>query len=300
MKRKHTILLFSLLVATAFLTFFNKKMQIENVGLNLEASTVSLDSFSDVCEWSDTIVKAEYIKKEDFDGYSNIYIFELEEDYIGNVNEKRLHVYESADSSFIKGKSYYLFMSSFNSPLYPHVVYRRTNTNFLMGDSTERNSEQYTFYQDYSLGLNEVTDISSYIKTEVVETNSYLQQNIESLEEACKNIDAIYKIKVGENSPINRFVSSCSYTITEKLRERYSIEEIDIESFSDEIISVGGLDEEIPLTTICPSDAVEGDEFILLLKYNEYYNCYFLYSDEHFLYPLSSSEAQYIINEVKE
>ena len=127
-----------------------------------------------------------------------------------------------------------------------------------------------------------------------------MQPNVESLEDAYENAAAIYKIRVEEVSPINRFVSSCSYIVTEKLIERYSIEEIDKESISDEIISVGGLDVEIPLTTMGPGDTVKGDEFILLFKYNEDYNCYFPYSDEHFLYPLSSSEAQFIINEIKE
>lgn len=283
-----------------FCTQMNK-INIEYVGPNMELSLVTLDSFEDICNNSDTIVKAKYVRKESFDGYSNIYIFELEHDYIGNVDEEFLHVYENNESSFIKGKSYYLYLSSFRSSLYPHVSYCRINTDFLMGDNTERNSTRYTFYQDYSLGLEKVSDISDYIETEIIATNSYMTEERVTFEQAYMDADAIYKIKVEEVSPVNRFVAICSYSITEKLREIYSEEDIknDKEPISEEIAIVAGSNVETLPNTVGPIDTKIGDQFILFMEYNENIHSYGMYSAEEFLYPIDSSEAQYVINEIK-
>lgn len=262
--------------------FWINKNQVENVGPNEEFLLEPIDSFEDICKWSDTIVKAKYVRKESFDSYSNIYTFKLENDYIGNVNEKFIHVIEDKETSFIRGKSYYLFLSSFHNSLYPYVTYNRTETSFLMGESTERNSNKYTFYNDNSFGLDKVDDISEYIEMKIIATNSYMQEERVSFEEAYTNADAIYVIEVEEVSPANRFVTICSYTITEKLRELYQEE---------------GIINDVLPNTIGPDDAKVGDQFILFMKYNENIQSYGMYSAEEFLYPIDSSEAQYIINE---
>lgn len=299
------ITVFTLSVCVILINFCiqSNKNKIEYVAPSMEFSLVSLDTFEDVCNWSDTIVKAKYVKRESFDGYSDIYIFKLEHDYIGNVDEKLLHVYEDCGTSFIQGKSYYLFLSSFRGSLYPHVVYRRTNTEFLMGDNEEINSAKYTFYQDYSLGLEKVSDISNYIETEIIAKNSYMvMEESVSFEQAYMDADAIYKIKVEKVSPVNPFVSICSYTVTEKLRELYSEEEMnkDKEPISEEVAIVAGIGEEILPNTIGPVEAKIGDQFILFMKYNENTHSYGMYSAEEFLYPIDSSEAQYVIRKIKE
>ena len=261
---------FAILGVIAFLVnYLNKEDQVEAVGYDDTFYAVNIDSFEEMCEWSDTIVKAKYIRRESFNEYTDIFVFKPEEDFIGNVDEKRIHVYEVKDSSFIEGKSYYLFMASFRSPLYPHVSYARTRINFLVGEVGKGDSRQYTFYNDYSLGLDKVDDISKYIETEIIAKDAYMkpENNEESLDDAINNADAIYKIKMESVKQVNRFVSSCTYSVTETLKERYSV------SKSKELPSV-----------LVPASAKKGDEFIILVKYNEDYQNYEIdYSSQHYI-----------------
>ena len=277
-----TLLFMGISVIAVLMHFFNKEEQVENVATNEPFTFVPIDSFGDICEWSDTIVKAKYIKRENFDGYTDIFVFKVEEDYIGNVDEKRIHVYEEKANSFIQGKSYYLFMSSFRNNIYPHVVYTRTNANFLVGEIGKGDASQYTFYNGTSLGLDKVGDVSKYIETEIVEKKAYKRTENESLNDAILNADAIYKIKTESVKPVNRFVASCTYTVKETLIERYPVKN----------------NKELP-SILVPSDAKKGDQFIVLLKYNENTQSYGYYSEEHYIYPLRSSEARNIIKSLK-
>jgi len=276
------LLFMGISVIAVLMHFFNKEEQVENVATNEPFTFVPIDSFGDICEWSDTIVKAKYIKRENFDGYTDIFVFKVEEDYIGNVDEKRIHVYEEKANSFIQGKSYYLFMSSFRNNIYPHVVYTRTKANFLVGEIGKGNARQYTFYNGASWGLDKVGDISKYIETEIVEKKAYMETGSESLNDAIMNADAIYEIKMESVEQINRFVASCTYTVKETLIERYPVKN----------------NKELP-SILVPSDAKKGDQFIVLLKYNENTQSYGYYSEEHYIYPLRSSEARNIIKSLK-
>ena len=139
---------------------YRKTNEGENIAANDPFSLVPLDSFADICEWSDTIVKAKYIKRESLNEYTDIFVFKVEEDFIGNVDEKRIHVYEEKENSFIQGKSYYIFMESNRNNIYPHVVYARTYANLLVGEIGKGDSQQYTFYNGVSFGLDKVDDRS--------------------------------------------------------------------------------------------------------------------------------------------
>lgn len=75
---------------------------IEVVGANLEIFLVDIESFDELCQWSDTIVKAKYVSREAFTSDTDIFSFELEEDYLSNVEEGVLHIYESPDTSFYR------------------------------------------------------------------------------------------------------------------------------------------------------------------------------------------------------
>ena len=123
--------------------------QKEYVGPSSAFVRSDIQSFEDLCEWSDTIVKATYKSKEEFTGSVSVFSFEVEESFTENVSESVIHVYESAESSFIKGKSYYLFLSSLRSSLYPHVVYSRLHSQFLLGELETKGKTSYTFYGDY-------------------------------------------------------------------------------------------------------------------------------------------------------
>ena len=277
-----TLLIMGISIVAVLIHFSNKEEPVENIATNEPFLSVPIDSFDDICERSDTIVKAKYIKREKFDGYTDIFVFKVEEDYIGNVDEKQIHVYEEKANSFIQGKSYYLFMSSVRNNIYPHVVYARTYANLLVGESGAGDSQQYTFYNGVSFGLDKVGDISKYIETEIVEKKAYMKTESESLNEAILNADAIYKIKMESVESFNRFVASCTYTVKETLKERYPVVNA----------------KELP-SILVPSDAKKGDQFIVLLKYNENTQSYGYYSAEHYIYPLRSSEARNIIKSLK-
>lgn len=129
------------------------------------------------------------------------------------------------------------------------------------------------------MGLDKVDDISKYLEKEIVEKGIYVKSERKSLEDAVKDADAIYKIKLESVEPVNRFVARCTYTINETLRERYT------EVSQRELPGV-----------LVPGDAKKDDQFIILLKYNEDYQSYEVdFSSEHFIYPFRSSEARYII-----
>lgn len=256
------------------------KKEIEYIPHDDSMVSVALDTFSAICEWSDTIVKAKYIRRESFNAYIDIFVFKVKEDYIGNVDEKYIHIYWDKESSFIHGKNYYLFLTSNHSLLFPHVHYVPTSSGFLVGEVGKGDSRQYTFYNNFSLGLDKVEDISQYIKTEIIAKGAYkkTEEKSESLDDAIMNAEAIYIIKIESVEESNRFVSNGKYTVTETLRERYPVSK----------------PRELP-SVLVPSDTKKGDQFILLLKYNEDYQSYEVdYSSMHYLYSNRSKEARYI------
>ena len=264
------------------------KKEIEYIAPNEEMSLVMIDDFATLCEWSNTIVKAKYIRRESYTEYGDLFVFKLEKDFIGNVDEKYICLHEDKETSFIRGKSYYLFMVSYgDSALLPYVSYARTEPSFLLGEVGKGNSKRYTFYNDYTLGLDQVEDISKYIETEIIAKGAYKKTEVksETLNEAIMNADAIYKIKIESvENKINRYVANCTYSVKKELREKKSV----------------GNSGEIP-TILAPGDSKKGDQFIILLKYNERYNKYEVdYSSIHYIYSTRSREARYIIRSYNE
>lgn len=276
-----------------------EEKQVENVGAELMISMAEFSTIEDISKWSDTIVKAKYLRKEEFDSSTAVFVFETEEDFVGNVEEREIHVYESAQSSFIEGKSYYLFLSSFYSKWYPHVVYRRVSTGFLMGEKNK--SSTYTFYQNNDMGLKAIDDMNEYIMKEIVDKKSYMQEDErlgESLEEICENADAVTLIEVLEVKPQNQYVALCTYEVKEVLRNRY-VEEFDgeTEELLDEVKEAAG-SRRLPSVPAAITTEV-GDQFLLIERYDEETKDYKLYAEGRYLYSFDSTEGQFIANEVR-
>ena len=275
--------------------------QKEYVGPSSAFVRSDIQSFEDLCEWSDTIVKATYKSKEEFTGSVSVFSFEVEESFTENVSENVIHVYESSESSFVKGKSYYLFLSSLRSSLYPHVVYSRLHSQFLLGELESKGNMSYTFYGDYNLDVADVTDFSEYIKTKIIETGSYMKNPVdgsgESLEKACKNADGVFKIRIVSLYEINPRVKVCEYIVEEVYRDRYNKKFAVVEDADKAIKEAAGNGEGYSTIT-GPADAEVGDDFILLQRYNEESDSYEMYSGEHFLYRPESEEGQYVLSVV--
>lgn len=188
-------------------------------------------------------------------------------------------------------------MTGYRSSLYPHIVYRRVETGFLMGETNTRGRSAYTFYQGYDLEMKEVSDMAGYIREEIVEKSNYMKAEetgaTETFEEACQKTDAIWQIRVVKTAVANPFVKECSYVITKKIRERYESDLPLEEDLPEEIIEAAGIGVESYPIALGPADAKEGDEFLLLQRYQN--GKYGMYSEEHFLYAMDSEEAEYIM-----
>jgi len=276
----------------------------ETVGPDFGMSSADITTFEDLCKWSNTIVKARYIGKEEFSHNTTIFKFEVETDFIGTAeNEKILNVYESAMSSFIKGKSYYLFLTGSRSAGYPHIVYGRLAKGFLLGEQIKNGNREYTFYNDYKFDVQAVTDFSEYIQKEIIEKGSFIADApelfSESLESACENADVILLVTVTGTEPVNKYVSTCFYEVDRFLKEKYLMGNGD-EKFSFE--DMNEKEKEILLeaagsyipNTLASAATKAGDQLILLLKYNSNHDLV-MYSGQHGQYPVDSEAGKTIL-----
>ena len=81
-----------------------------------------LTTLEDVLRHSTNIVRAKLVSMDDFDGAVQVYLFHVTNDLTGNTPDE-IHVYDAYDPAYILGHSYYLFLCSGESALYPHTIY---------------------------------------------------------------------------------------------------------------------------------------------------------------------------------
>lgn len=81
-----------------------------------------LTTLEDVMRYSTNIVRAKLESAQDFDGAVQVYLFRVTDDLTGNTPDE-IHVYDAYDPAYIPGHSYYLFLCSGESALYPHTIY---------------------------------------------------------------------------------------------------------------------------------------------------------------------------------
>ena len=82
----------------------------------------ALTSPEDVLRYSTNVVRATLESVEDFDGAVQVYLFSVTDDLTGNTPSE-IHVYDAGNSGYVKGASYYLFLCSGESALFPHTIY---------------------------------------------------------------------------------------------------------------------------------------------------------------------------------
>lgn len=84
-----------------------------------------LTTLEDVLRHSTNIVRAKLESAQDFDGAVQVYLFRVTNDLTGNTPDE-IHVYDAYDPAYILGHSYYLFLCSGESALYPpHHLHHR-------------------------------------------------------------------------------------------------------------------------------------------------------------------------------
>jgi len=271
---------------------------VEKVGPDMSISTVTYDSFATLCEWSNTIAKAKYISRETYNTSTDVFTFEVETDFTNTVDEEIMRVHESAHSSFIEGKSYYIFATGIRNALYPYVRYVRINPSFLLGvDSTER-EPKYSFYNDYALDVADVSDFDAYIETEIIQPVKYYADSEsirhESVESAYENADSILLVTVTEVIPENKYVSTCTYEVDKVLKGAFKEPELSDEE-REEIYGTADKDL-IKHNTPGPAGAEVGDQLILLFRYDSDSESSIMYSGENFLFLPDSDGGKYILD----
>lgn len=92
-------------------------------GLSVEYSYAEpITSVADMMSYSTNVVRATLESAEDFDGAVQVYLFRVTDDFTGNTPDE-IHVYDARNSGYVKGDSYYLFLCSGESALFPHTIY---------------------------------------------------------------------------------------------------------------------------------------------------------------------------------
>ena len=307
-KIMRTICFFILVAIPVMLVSGCASTSKEYVGISQAVTISNIETFDELCLWSDTIAKARYIGVEPFDGYKNVYLFELEEDFTNNIDETTLHLYESSDTTFIEGKNYYLFMTGFRSSLYPHIIYTRVNPEFLLGEVDTAFNSSYTFYADRTLGAENIPNISDYIASEVIAEDKYdtaqaykIERDFEtSLSEA----DRILLITILGSNPVNPYVAVCPYRIDKilyqaPLREDAMVPSASVERATNAAIrDAGGLDVEKAYdgNTLAATNVQINSQWILLQEYNPDTGGYNVDSGQNFLFSIDSEEAEYILS----
>lgn len=81
-----------------------------------------VNSMDDIVRYSTNIVEATLTSTEDFDGFVNVYTFEVITDYTKNTPNS-IHMYDEYNSKYVIGHTYYLFLCKGESALYPHTIY---------------------------------------------------------------------------------------------------------------------------------------------------------------------------------
>lgn len=274
----------------------------ETVANNSEytLSSAPIDSIISVCQGSQIIVKAKYLGYTDFSEIKNAHLFSVEEEFTNLINDDVIYVYEAKDTSFISGKIYYLFLNGFISSFYPHPVYSRYASSFLVGED----ESGYTFYKNYSLGLDCVDDIGNYIRGEIIEKGLYNKDtdNLEpeSLELACEKAEVILVVRimtVEASSSSNPYIRYSRYCVDEVLKgeEVYNNYQADAtEGLPSEIVSAAGLDTSYYPLMQSPQDTTIGEHFILLLKIDPESKLLDMYSFQNSCFRVDSDEGQLI------
>ncbi len=242
-------------------------------GLSGGVSRTSIGSLEEVCQYSDTIVKARYISRSEWDTSRTIYVFEPEEDFTGTVEEPYLHLHGAPSGRFQKGESYYLFLKTSRHSFYPHIMYAQ------VGSFSEREVENGEV-ERYSLSRKELEELPQCLREMVSKGICPPVEKRESFEEAYANTDAIYRVKVAKTSRENSFVQIGEGELLEKIRMRYKR---GARMFHKKCSGF-----------LLPIDAELGEEFFLLERYDKEEERYTIYSWDHFIYRVDSEEGRYI------
>lgn len=173
-----------------------------------------LTSIEDIIRYSTNIVQAELISIEDFDPALIVYTFDVSEDYTNNTPNE-IHVYDAYNDAYILGHSYYLFLSSGESALYPHTIYTTVVKDFIIDEATF--SMVATSVNDSNITVSSSnlvdqikTAVSSGIVAQSADTPNLIS-NSNKIESVSASADIIAEVRV--SNEVNANIYSSTYII---------------------------------------------------------------------------------------
>ncbi|MBE6935989.1 MAG: hypothetical protein E7458_05740 [Ruminococcaceae bacterium] len=228
------------------------------------------ETLADLCGMSDTIVRAEYLDCEASGIYKECHRFRVLTDYTDNAGQI-IHVMESRGTTFIPGKTYYLFLGGINRQLYPDITYYRVWFNFILGED----ESGLTYLGRSSFGVENIPDMDEWIR-DVVKAGGYdtagemLRQ--EDAKTAYHNADHVWLVTVEEDKRIlNPYTKYVEYRVEQVIKGESA------EIYPPEF----------------PADAKPGEQYILLFRQDE--DRVREYSPANYLYPADSRDGRRIL-----
>jgi len=269
----------------------NELDSLEYVGSESSSYIKDINTFADLCSSSNTIVKAKYKGKVEYNASTSVFLFEVEVDFTDSVDEDIMHIHESSQSVFIEGKSYYLFATGIRNALYPYVRYIRILPNFLVGIDESGFEKCNSFYQQNFLDVENVKDFDQYIDTEVIQPQKYKTDSElfirESVETAYEKADCVLLVTITAVEPENKYVAHCAYKIDKSIKGEY---------MNSGLTQKESEDSGFVNITPGPATAEVGDQLILLFKYDPERKSTIMYSAENFIFTPESDGGQYILS----
>lgn len=174
-----------------------------------------LNSIEDVMRYSTNIVKAKLTSVEDFDGTLGVYIFDVLEDYTDNT-QSEIHMYDAYNDAYMVGHTYYLFLSSSESALFPHTIYTTVVKELIIDEATTSdvvtasiNSSELTVFSD---GIEEQIEGAAAQGTVAEYTDAPIfVSNADDIVTAANLADVIAEVSV--SNEVNANIYSSTYAL---------------------------------------------------------------------------------------
>lgn len=156
----------------------------------------NLTTPEEVMRYSTNIVRAKLESAQDFDGAIQVYLFTVTDDLTDNTPDE-IHVYDAYDPAYIPGHSYYLFLCSGESALYPHTIYTTVVKEWILdADAPEASDLPRTVADAMARGLlGDKLDPPTALSTS------------DNIREVAAQAHAVTLIRVRDEQPANPYAS---------------------------------------------------------------------------------------------
>lgn len=177
----------------------------------------NLDNLDEIISYSTNIVKAELLSQKDFDGFVNVYTFSLEEDYTNNTS-REIYMYDVYNEQYIVGHSYYLFLESSNSALYPHTIYTTVKDDLIIDATLGQTIEDVFGYEAAQMFSTENNLINKNIVGAKSLKNTVAVSDETDISTIVNECDVVAIIKISDEKNANQYASSYRVDLVDTLK----------------------------------------------------------------------------------